>query len=111
MHLQPTKRHVIKKSPKVMKDSAFSCSMNTKNFLQRVEEKFPAVRASMVSVLCLCSQTEILMSSVNSHSIRNQRIFYAKLVLVFIIHVGSLHGSSYDNSLVYYVGEVSIQGE
>jgi hypothetical protein len=41
-----------------------------RNLLQRAEEIFPAVRESMVSVLCLYAQTRILLS-VNSHSIRS----------------------------------------
>jgi hypothetical protein len=57
--------------------------------LQRAEETFPAVRESMVSVLCLCVQKIMLLSSVNSHTLRNYTL-YGKLVLVFIIHLRSL---------------------
>jgi hypothetical protein len=36
--------------------------------LQRAEDIFPAVRESMVSVLCLCAQKRVLLSSsVNFH--------------------------------------------
>jgi hypothetical protein len=34
--------------------------------LQRAEETFPAVRGSIVSVLCLCAQARILLSYVSS---------------------------------------------
>jgi hypothetical protein len=74
--------------------------------LQRIEETFLAVREGMVSVFCICAQKIILLSSVVSfHSIRNQT-FNGKVVLIFIIQLGSsfIHACS-DNRLVCYVGE------
>jgi hypothetical protein len=39
--------------------------------LQRAEEMFPALRETMVSVLCMCAQKRILLS-VSSNSQRNK---------------------------------------
>jgi hypothetical protein len=55
--------------------------------LHRAEELFPAMRESMVSVLCMYAQQRIVLSS----SVKE--ILYDKLVLVLII--------THCNSLVY----------
>jgi hypothetical protein len=70
-----------------------------KIILQSAEEIFPALRETMVSVLCLCSQKSVFLSSVSSHGERNQ-IFYDMLVLVFIIHGVSfiIHGCTHYKS-------------
>jgi hypothetical protein len=63
--------------------------------LQRAEEMFPALRESLVSVLCMCAQKRIVLSSsVNSDSQRNKYFMTLK------------RGCTHCNSLVYCGGGV-----
>jgi hypothetical protein len=55
--------------------------------LQTAEEILAAVKESMVSVLCLCAQKIILFSCQFARPKKLKVI--DKLVLVFIIHLGS----------------------
>jgi hypothetical protein len=55
--------------------------------LQRLEEVFPAVRETMVSVLCLFAQEGIFLSSSLDLQVQRNQMFCDKVVLKFIIHV------------------------
>jgi hypothetical protein len=62
----------------------------------------------MVSVLCLCAQKNFVICQFSQPKKLN---ILCQCCVGFHNPAGELHGSLYYNSLVYYVGEGSIQGE
>jgi hypothetical protein len=75
--------------------------------MQRVEEAFPAVTETMVSVLCLFAQEGIFLSSSLDLQVRRNQMFCDKVVLISIIHVSSfcMDGCGCYSSLAYWVLE------
>jgi hypothetical protein len=70
--------------------------------LQRVEEAFPAVTETMVSVLCLHRKEYFCLHDLQ---VQRNQIFYDKVVLIFIIHVATfcMDGCGCYSSLAYWV--------
>jgi hypothetical protein len=75
--------------------------------LQRVEEVFPAVRETMVSVLCLFAQEGIFLFSALDFQVQRNQMFCDKVVLIFIIRVVTISRDDYVcySSLAYCVLE------
>jgi hypothetical protein len=91
-----------------MKDSTTLATRMLRILLQRAEEMIPAVRKTMVTVMCLCTQTKVLLSSFNSHNLRSYKFMPSmycnptgEFTWFFMLY----------NSLVYYIVEGSIEGE
>jgi hypothetical protein len=55
--------------------------------LQRVEEMFPSLRETMVSVLCLFAQDRVFSFSSEDIQVQSNQIFCCKVVLIFMIYV------------------------
>jgi hypothetical protein len=75
--------------------------------LQRVEEVFPPVRETMVSVLCLFAQEGIFLSSSLELQAQRNQMFCDKFVLIFVIHVVTIFMDDCGcySSLAYWVLE------
>jgi hypothetical protein len=75
--------------------------------LQRVEEIFPSLKETMVSVLCLFVQYRMFLSSSVDIQVERNQIFCCKIVIIFIIHVVIyfMDGCRYYSGLTYCVLE------
>jgi hypothetical protein len=72
--------------------------------LQRVEDVFPAVRETMVSVLCLFAQEGIFLSSSLDLQAQRDDMCFAKIVFIFIIDMLNILWMTVGVIAVWHIG-------